>query len=151
MRHPVTIPSEGDQHGIVSPLLLLCSSLWTGAMAIGISQAEDTSRFSALFGCLAVANLLIAFAAWLLNPTWDDWGRIGIWFVFGLTLSLWMIGIFSIGWLLFPALIMNVIALIAWPRQFDRPIATREGVLAEIVGFLSGPVIVAVTLSVFGY
>jgi hypothetical protein len=46
---------------------------------------------------------------------------------------------------------MTVIALIMWPRKFDRPITTREGILAEIVGFLSGPVLVALTLTLFGF
>jgi hypothetical protein len=152
MRQSPAIPREtGQHHGIFSPLLLLCSGVWITAMTLVVMRISDASRFAILIGCLAIATLLITYASWSLNPTWDDWGRIGIWFVFGLSLSIWMIGIFGGGWFLFPSLFMTVIALIMWPRKFDRAIATREGILAEIVGFLSGPVLVALTLSLFGF
>ena len=152
MRQSAAIPGETDlHHGIFSPLLLLCSGVWITAAAFVVMQISDADGLAILFGGLAFATLLVAYSSWSLNPTWDDWGRIGIWFVFGLSLSLWMIGIFGGGWFLFPSLFMTVIALIIWPRKFDRPIATREGILAEIVGFLSGPALVALTLSIFGF
>ena len=156
MRQSPTTPHldfcvDESRRGILSSVLLLTAGIWLSAIVFFLTRAEDTSRFVALFGALALATLLIAYATWSTNETWDDWGRIGIWFVFGLSLSLWMIGIFSIGWFLFPSLFMTAIALIMWPIKFDKPIAAREGILAEIAGFLSGPILVVLTLSIFGF
>jgi hypothetical protein len=146
---PLAFCAQDDPRGALSALLLTISGLWVAGMAWGISRAEDTGRFTVLFAGLAVATLLIAYAAFSLDPAWDHRGRLLVWFVFGLMLALWMIGIFGIGWLLMPALVCNLVALVMWPRRFGRAIATREGILAEIAGFISGP-FVAATVFAFG-
>ena len=149
--HNSPVRNSRCPRNVFTPLILAIAGFWIAAMAIGLLRATDTSRFVPVFALLSASAFVIAYSAWSTDATWDDWGRRGIWFVFGLTLSLWMIGVMSIGWLLFPSLIVFFVALITWPRTEDNPIATYEGIVTEMLGFFSGPVLVVVTLSIFGF
>lgn len=136
-----------SRHGRITSLLLFSSGSWVTYSAVVLGSAEDTSRFTGLFAAIGIATLLIAICAWTNRGLGDDLCRLGLWFLFGMSLSVWLVGLFSIGWLLVPAIVLNVMALISWPRTAARPIATQEGILFQMLGFVSGPFFVVLMAS----
>jgi hypothetical protein len=126
-------------------LLLAIATLWLVAVAMLLAREPEMRHGAVPFVSIGALMALAAYGSQALTASWDQIGRFALWFGFGLSLSIWMIGIFSIGWLVFPALFLQLIALIAWPRDEEHPIVDRHAIGAEVLGFLCGPAILGLS------
>lgn len=139
-RRIAMLPPGTDRRTGVSTILLGLAVAWLLLMAYLLYRNLPEKHVIPLFLLVALTLSLAAFAT-----TRSDAGRqIGsvlLWGTFGATLSIWMVGIFSIGWLFSPVLLLEMAALIAWPRPNGVPVITKAGLLAEISGFLMTPAI----------
>jgi hypothetical protein len=135
------MPPGTDRRTGVSTILLGLGVVWLLLMACLLYRAEPGWPIIPVFLFIAAILCLIALAS-IRTGEWDRFGQLALWTIFGLTLPVWMIGIFSIGWLFFPVLLLELAALIAWPRPKGTSIITKTGLVFEVVGFLTIPIVV---------
>jgi hypothetical protein len=128
--------------GGLATVLLGMGAVWMfGIYALFMRQADFFLGPAAMLGAILLA--LVTCATWTANVTWDRYGRYLLWSLSGVTLSVWLIGIVSFGWLFMPLLMLEGFALLFWPRPREASIVTGTGLLCQMAGFAIVPVIVA--------
>lgn len=125
----------------VSTILLGISALWLLLMTWVLYRNLPERQVLPFFITIAGMLVLVAIGS-VRRDAWYDRGSLLLWGTFGGTLSVWMIGIMSIGWLFFPVLLLEIAALIAWPRPSGTSIVSVKGILLEIAGFLMFPMLI---------
>lgn len=145
----LSFSEQNERRGGLSTVLLGTGAAWLLGIAYFLYRSLPERHVIPLFLFVAIV-LSIAACASTQTGEWDRFGQLALWGVFGSTLSIWMIGIFSIGWLFFPVLLLEVLALIAWPRPEGTSIVSKAGIAYEIVGFLSTPAVLVTGIHLTG-
>jgi|GEM_PF-1813534 len=125
----------------VSTVLLGIGAFWLLAMLWLLARNLPERQVLPFFAVIAGMLVLAAYCS-TRRDAWHDRGALLLWATFGGTLSIWMIGIMSVGWLVFPALLLEIAALISWPRPSGTSIVSFRGIMLEITGFLAIPLLI---------
>lgn len=138
-------PERPERGGLAAAMA--CSAGLIVLVIAGAMIGVNASTWAAMIFALDAALILIAAVLALANgegiPHWL--GALLLWAAFGLTLSLMIIAIFSIGLVMGIPLIFIGFGLKAWPRPAGQSIFSVPGMLAQVAGFLMLPVAIIVT------
>lgn len=136
---------QDAQRSGLSILLLVTGTLWM--IGLTLLFAQGAALFIVLPAALGTLLLaVVTVTAWGTRADWQRSGRQLLWFLIGVTVSVWIVGIVSFGWFFMPLLLCEWFALQFWSQPVDARLPIWRGMLNLVIGFAIIPLVILVKM-----